>query len=138
MWEMWYNFIQTHTMENGFIITQYPPSEKAVDFLRLLIDHECSTIICLDPLHIIDSVGVTLWHFSLDELALLSSNTICITYIFYFSSYFCLFVSNFFANINAIDLKASIFFSIEMAFLFLFWYIRKWHRKENFELIEAF
>ncbi|XP_052692786.1 receptor-type tyrosine-protein phosphatase kappa-like [Crassostrea angulata] len=45
----------THTVENGFIITQYPPLEKAVDFLRLLIDHECSTIICLDPLHILDS-----------------------------------------------------------------------------------
>lgn len=46
----------THAKENGFIITQYPPNpEEAVDFLRLLMDHDCSTIICLDQLHIIES-----------------------------------------------------------------------------------
>lgn len=51
-------FIKTHTKENGFIITQYPSPEEVGDFLRLLIGHDCITVICLDPLHIIESVGV--------------------------------------------------------------------------------
>lgn len=56
------HFFKTHAKENGFIITQYPPNpEEAVDFLRLLMDHDCSTIICLDQLHIIESVGVILY-----------------------------------------------------------------------------
>lgn len=74
LWAMWFlilfafknniHFLKTHTQENGLIITQYPPyPEEAIDFLRLLMDHDCSTIICLDPLHIIESVGV-IWYFS--------------------------------------------------------------------------
>lgn len=51
----------THTKENGFIITQYPSSEEVGDFFRLLMAHDCSTVICLDPLHIIESVGVIIF-----------------------------------------------------------------------------
>ena len=42
----------------AFIVTQYPPAEDAVDFLRLLIDHESDTVICMDPLTDIKSVSV--------------------------------------------------------------------------------
>eukprot|EP00105_Crassostrea_gigas_P028780 XP_011450535.2 PREDICTED: receptor-type tyrosine-protein phosphatase C-like [Crassostrea gigas] len=49
--------VSTHKKENGFIITQYPPREEAVDFIRLLMDHECSTVICFDPLHMIESTN---------------------------------------------------------------------------------
>lgn len=51
-------FFQSHSTDNGFIVTHYPTPENAVDFLRLLIDHESSTVICMDPLHNIDQVSV--------------------------------------------------------------------------------
>lgn len=51
-------FFQSHSTDNGFIVTHYPTPEDAVDFLRLLIDHESSTVICMDPLHNIDQVSV--------------------------------------------------------------------------------
>ena len=38
-------------------MTQYPPAEDAVDFLRLLTDHESDTVICMDSLNDIDSVS---------------------------------------------------------------------------------
>ncbi|XP_052692781.1 receptor-type tyrosine-protein phosphatase alpha-like [Crassostrea angulata] len=46
----------SHSTNNGFIVTHYPTPEDAVDFLRLLIDHESSTVICMDPLHNIDQI----------------------------------------------------------------------------------
>ncbi|XP_061165603.1 receptor-type tyrosine-protein phosphatase epsilon-like [Saccostrea echinata] len=39
----------------GFIVTQYPSTEDAVDFLRLLNDHESDIVICMDPLNEIES-----------------------------------------------------------------------------------
>ncbi|XP_061194983.1 receptor-type tyrosine-protein phosphatase kappa-like [Saccostrea echinata] len=39
----------------AFIVTHYPSIEDAVDFLRLLTDHESDTVICMDPLTEIES-----------------------------------------------------------------------------------
>ncbi|XP_056002085.1 uncharacterized protein LOC125663226 isoform X2 [Ostrea edulis] len=42
--------VPSYTKARGFIVTQYPPTGDAVDFLRLLIDHESNTVIFMDPL----------------------------------------------------------------------------------------
>ncbi|XP_062577033.1 uncharacterized protein LOC134238932 isoform X2 [Saccostrea cucullata] len=42
--------VPSFTKPTGFIVTSYPATEDAVDFLRLLNDHECDTVICMDPL----------------------------------------------------------------------------------------
>ena len=42
--------------ENAFIVTCYPSQDDDVDFLRLLIDYDSDTIICMDPLADIESV----------------------------------------------------------------------------------
>nr|XP_022308537.1 receptor-type tyrosine-protein phosphatase T-like isoform X2 [Crassostrea virginica] len=39
-----------------FIVTHYPTPEDAVDFLRLLNDHESDTVICMDPVHSVESI----------------------------------------------------------------------------------
>lgn len=49
-------YLQTYTKDNGFIITQYPSHDNVVEFIRLIVDYECRTVICLDPLHLIKSV----------------------------------------------------------------------------------
>lgn len=49
-------FLQTYTKDNGLIITQYPSHDNVVEFIRLIVDYECRTVICLDPLHHIKSV----------------------------------------------------------------------------------
>nr|XP_022307684.1 receptor-type tyrosine-protein phosphatase alpha-like [Crassostrea virginica] len=41
--------------ENAFIVTKYPSEDGAVDFLRMLIDYESDTVICMDPLAEIES-----------------------------------------------------------------------------------
>ncbi|XP_056002299.1 uncharacterized protein LOC130049114 isoform X2 [Ostrea edulis] len=38
------------TNNKAFIVTHYPPPEDAVDFLRLLTDHESQVVVCMDPL----------------------------------------------------------------------------------------
>uniref|UniRef100_A0A8W8NZL0 Receptor-type tyrosine-protein phosphatase T n=1 Tax=Magallana gigas TaxID=29159 RepID=A0A8W8NZL0_MAGGI len=45
----------TYIKDNAFIVTHYPPQEDAVDFLRLITDHESGTVICMDPLNTINS-----------------------------------------------------------------------------------
>ncbi|XP_061195019.1 receptor-type tyrosine-protein phosphatase kappa-like [Saccostrea echinata] len=45
----------TYNKNNAFIVTQYPTKEDAIDFLRLLTDHESDTLVCMDPLNQIDS-----------------------------------------------------------------------------------
>ncbi|XP_078328090.1 receptor-type tyrosine-protein phosphatase T-like [Crassostrea virginica] len=47
--------VSSFLKNNAFIVTQYPTPEDAVDFLRLLTDHESDTVICLNPLHEIKS-----------------------------------------------------------------------------------
>ncbi|XP_078328337.1 receptor-type tyrosine-protein phosphatase kappa-like [Crassostrea virginica] len=47
--------VSSYSRNNAFIVTQYPPAEDAVDFLRLLTDHESDTVICMDSLNDIDS-----------------------------------------------------------------------------------
>ncbi|XP_062574199.1 receptor-type tyrosine-protein phosphatase alpha-like isoform X3 [Saccostrea cucullata] len=47
--------VPSYTNSRAFIVTQYPTEEDAVDFLRLLNDHESDTVVCMDPLHAIDS-----------------------------------------------------------------------------------
>lgn len=54
---MIYINFQSYSNNNGFIVTHYPTPEDAVDFMRLLIDHESSTVICMDPLHNNDQVS---------------------------------------------------------------------------------
>lgn len=53
-------FLQTYAKKNGFIITQYPSQDQVVEFIRLMVDYECCTVICMDPLHNINSVGAFL------------------------------------------------------------------------------
>ena len=50
--------LQSYTSPTTFIITKYPAPENAVDLLRLSIDQESQVIVCLDPLHHIESVRV--------------------------------------------------------------------------------
>ncbi|XP_062574207.1 receptor-type tyrosine-protein phosphatase epsilon-like [Saccostrea cucullata] len=47
--------VPSHTNDIAFIVTQYPAEEDAVDFLRLLSDHESDTVVCMDPLNKISS-----------------------------------------------------------------------------------
>nr|XP_022309642.1 receptor-type tyrosine-protein phosphatase mu-like isoform X2 [Crassostrea virginica] len=47
--------VSSYQQNNAFIVTHYPPPEDAVDFLRLLVDHESNTVICMDPLSKITS-----------------------------------------------------------------------------------
>ncbi|XP_061166271.1 receptor-type tyrosine-protein phosphatase epsilon-like [Saccostrea echinata] len=47
--------LPSYTNPNAFIITHYPSPEDAVDFLRLLTDHESDVLICMDPLNEIES-----------------------------------------------------------------------------------
>ena len=39
------------------MVTTYPLQDNAVDFLRLLIDYNSDTVICMDPLAEKESVG---------------------------------------------------------------------------------
>lgn len=48
--------MQSLTNGRRFIVTKYPTPDGAVDFLRLLDDHESDTVICMDPVQDIDSV----------------------------------------------------------------------------------
>nr|XP_034320846.1 uncharacterized protein LOC105334720 isoform X5 [Crassostrea gigas] len=52
------NAIVVPSLTNGrrFIVTKYPIPDGAVDFLRLLDDHESDTVICMDPVQDIDSI----------------------------------------------------------------------------------
>ncbi|XP_078328710.1 uncharacterized protein LOC111114478 isoform X1 [Crassostrea virginica] len=60
--------VPSFTEATRFIVTRYPSPEDAVDFLRLLNDHESDTVICLDPVHEVESIQS--W------LPLLSSSTV--------------------------------------------------------------
>eukprot|EP00105_Crassostrea_gigas_P028871 XP_011450650.1 PREDICTED: receptor-type tyrosine-protein phosphatase kappa-like [Crassostrea gigas] len=41
----------SYQKDRAFIVTHYPTPEDAVDFLRLLNDHESDTVVCMNPLH---------------------------------------------------------------------------------------
>ncbi|XP_061190825.1 receptor-type tyrosine-protein phosphatase T-like [Saccostrea echinata] len=47
--------LPSYTKNKAFIITHYPAPEDAVDFLRLLTDHESDVVICMDPLSKVES-----------------------------------------------------------------------------------
>ncbi|XP_056002937.1 receptor-type tyrosine-protein phosphatase alpha-like isoform X4 [Ostrea edulis] len=47
--------VPSYTDDRTFIVTNYPPPEGAVDFLRLLNDYKSNTVICMDPLREIES-----------------------------------------------------------------------------------
>ncbi|XP_065924911.1 receptor-type tyrosine-protein phosphatase alpha-like [Magallana gigas] len=47
--------VSSYQQNRAFIVTHYPTPEDAVDFLRLLNDHESDTVICMNPLHEIQS-----------------------------------------------------------------------------------
>ena len=48
--------VQSLVKARRFIVTHYPTPDDAVDFLRLLNDHESDTVICMDPVHQVESV----------------------------------------------------------------------------------
>eukprot|EP00105_Crassostrea_gigas_P000840 XP_011412795.1 PREDICTED: receptor-type tyrosine-protein phosphatase epsilon [Crassostrea gigas] len=47
--------VSSYQKDRAFIVTHYPTPEDAVDFLRLLNDHESDTVVCMNPLHEIES-----------------------------------------------------------------------------------
>ncbi|XP_056002124.1 receptor-type tyrosine-protein phosphatase kappa-like [Ostrea edulis] len=47
--------VPSYTDSKAFIVTEFPQTEDAVDFLRLLVDHESDTVICMNPLKDIGS-----------------------------------------------------------------------------------
>ncbi|XP_061191084.1 receptor-type tyrosine-protein phosphatase T-like [Saccostrea echinata] len=49
--------IPSYLNVGAFIITHYPPPEDAVDFLRLLTDHESNVVICMDPVRDVESTS---------------------------------------------------------------------------------
>ncbi|XP_062612923.1 receptor-type tyrosine-protein phosphatase epsilon-like isoform X2 [Saccostrea cucullata] len=52
--------LPSYTKNKAFIITHYPPAGDAVDFLRLLTDHESDVVICMDPLTKVESTKLWL------------------------------------------------------------------------------
>ncbi|XP_056002093.1 receptor-type tyrosine-protein phosphatase epsilon-like [Ostrea edulis] len=48
--------VPSYTNSKAFIVTEFPQTEDAVDFLRLLVDHESDTVICMN---ILKDVGST-------------------------------------------------------------------------------
>ncbi|XP_062620863.1 receptor-type tyrosine-protein phosphatase epsilon-like isoform X1 [Saccostrea cucullata] len=52
--------LPSYTKNKAFIITHYPPAGDAVDFLRLLTDHESDIVICMDPLTKVESTKMWL------------------------------------------------------------------------------
>ena len=74
---------QSFIKAKRFIVTHYPTPEDAVDFLRLLNDHESDTVICMDPIRQVESVR--------NNLLMLSINkNIFISYLLL--SCFCCFI----------------------------------------------
>ncbi|XP_062581332.1 uncharacterized protein LOC134243122 [Saccostrea cucullata] len=52
--------LPSYTMNKAFIITPYPQAGDAVDFLRLLTDHESDEVVCMDPLTKVESTKMWL------------------------------------------------------------------------------
>ncbi|XP_078329057.1 receptor-type tyrosine-protein phosphatase alpha-like [Crassostrea virginica] len=48
-------YVSSFLEENAFIVTQYPSEDGAVNFLRMLIDNDSDTVICMDPLADVES-----------------------------------------------------------------------------------
>nr|XP_022308538.1 receptor-type tyrosine-protein phosphatase gamma-like isoform X3 [Crassostrea virginica] len=49
-------YVPSFIKAKRFIVTHYPTPEDAVDFLRLLNDHESDTVICMDPIRQVESI----------------------------------------------------------------------------------
>ncbi|XP_062605223.1 receptor-type tyrosine-protein phosphatase kappa-like, partial [Saccostrea cucullata] len=47
--------LSSYVNNKAFIVTHYPPPGDAVDFLRLLTDHESDVVVCMDPLLQVES-----------------------------------------------------------------------------------
>ncbi|XP_056002212.1 receptor-type tyrosine-protein phosphatase mu-like [Ostrea edulis] len=47
--------VPSYDNQDAFVVTQYPQTGDAVDFLRLLTDHELDTVICLDAMREVES-----------------------------------------------------------------------------------
>jgi hypothetical protein len=53
--------LQSYINNRAFIVTEFQPTEGAINFLRLLVDHESETVISMNPLKDIGAVcGVTI------------------------------------------------------------------------------
>uniref|UniRef100_K1QIU4 Receptor-type tyrosine-protein phosphatase U n=1 Tax=Magallana gigas TaxID=29159 RepID=K1QIU4_MAGGI len=48
--------VPSFTKENAFIITHYPAPENAVDFLRLITDHDCELVVSMEPLQEVEYI----------------------------------------------------------------------------------
>lgn len=49
---------QSFINQNAFIITHFPAPGDAVDFLRLITDHDCELVVSMEPLHEVESVRI--------------------------------------------------------------------------------
>nr|XP_022308543.1 receptor-type tyrosine-protein phosphatase T-like [Crassostrea virginica] len=49
-------YVPSFIKAKRFMVTHYPTPEDAVDFLRLLNDHESDTVICMDPIRQVESI----------------------------------------------------------------------------------
>uniref|UniRef100_K1QY72 Receptor-type tyrosine-protein phosphatase T n=1 Tax=Magallana gigas TaxID=29159 RepID=K1QY72_MAGGI len=47
--------------QNAFIITHFPAPGDAVDFLRLITDHDCELVVSTEPLHEVESKSNETW-----------------------------------------------------------------------------
>ena len=54
------SFFQSFTTKDCIISAQYPVPSASVDLIRLLVDHECSILVSMNPLSSIPSVTHTL------------------------------------------------------------------------------
>lgn len=43
-------YYQSFTDQDAYIVTHYPKPGDAVDFLRLITDHESEVVVCMEPL----------------------------------------------------------------------------------------
>lgn len=78
-WVILHVSFKSYTNPKRFIVTKYPRRDDAVDFLRLLNDHESLTVVCMDPVYEIDSVQSIL-------CSAKDSHTIYLMFIYYFVS----------------------------------------------------
>ena len=63
---------QSFIKAKRFMVTHYPTPEDAVDFLRLLNDHESDTVICMDPIRQVESVRKNLLMLSFNKNSFVS------------------------------------------------------------------
>ena len=51
--------LQGYKQRDAFVITQHPLTNTVTDFWTMVYDHDCKTIIMMNPMDQLDSVGGT-------------------------------------------------------------------------------